>query len=221
MKCEECNYWFHLYSLGFRANKKLPKTSVSHVLNKFLCYAIYTNTPLQSCPCDHANHLTCGCCICMHGVLLPQLPVINRFCRTSCCTYGVLLPQLPGGDLFGYQRYQVLHDSMLCTWGIVTSVTRWLPVVTFGYQRYQVVNNSMLCTWSMVTSVTWWLPVVTMCYQRYQVLHDSMLCTWSIVISVTWWLHLVTSVTRYCMILCYVRGVWLPGGYQVTGIAGP
>ena len=41
-----------------------------------------------------------------------------------------------------YQRYQVLLDSMLCTWSMVTSVTWWLPVVTFSYQRYQVLHDS-------------------------------------------------------------------------------
>ena len=112
---------------------------------------------------------------------------------------------------FGYQRYQVLHVSMLCTWSTVTSVTWLLPVVTFNLvtMRYQVLH-SLCCVrgvrlpplpgdylWlPLVTSVTSycmtlccvrgvWLPAVTMCYQRYQVLHDSMLCTWSVVTSVT------------------------------------
>ena len=129
-----------------------------------------------------------------------------------------------------YQRYQVLLDSMLCTWSTVTSVTWWLPGVTMCYQRYQVLHDSMLCTRSTVTSVTWWLPVVTFGYQRYQVLHDSMLCTRSTVTSVTWWLPVVTfgyRVTRYCLTLCCVRGVQLPplpGGYLwlrlVTALPG-
>ena len=58
---------------------------------------------------------------------------------------GVRLHPLPGGYLvvtFGYQGYQVLHDSMMCTWSMVTSVTWWLPVVTMCYQRYQVLHDS-------------------------------------------------------------------------------
>ena len=88
-----------------------------------------------------------------------------------------------------YQRYQVLHDSMLCTRSTVTSVTWWLPVVTFGYQRYQVLHDSMLCTRGL------WLPQLPGGYL---------------------WLLCVTSVTRYYITLCCVRGVrlpQLPGGY--------
>ena len=91
---------------------------------------------------------------------------------------------------FGYQRYQVLHVSMLCTWSTVTSVTWLLPVVTFN--------------------------LVTM---RYQVLH-SLCCVRGVRLPPLpgdyLWLPLVTSVTSYCMTLCCVRGVWLPplpGGY--------
>ena len=76
---------------------------------------------------------------------------------------------------FGYQRYQVFHDSMQCTWSTVTSVTWWLPVVTFGYQRYQVLHDSMLCTWCIVTSITWWVPSG---YRHYLVLQDPRLYTW-------------------------------------------
>ena len=48
-----------------------------------------------------------------------------------------------------YQRYQVLHNSMMCMLCIVTSVTWWVPVVTFGYQRYLLVlQYSRLYTWS-------------------------------------------------------------------------
>ena len=80
---------------------------------------------------------------------------------------------------FGYQRYLVLHDSMLCTWSMVTSVTWWLPAVTMCYQRYQVLHDSMLCMLCIVTSVTWWVPVVTFGYRRYLVLQDPRLYTWS------------------------------------------
>ena len=105
---------------------------------------------------------------------------------TLCCVRGVRLPPLPGGYLWlpmCYQRYQVLLDSMLCTWSTVTSVTWWLPVVTFGYQRYQVLLDSMLCTRGL------WLPQLPGSYL---------------------WLLCVTSVTRYCMTVCCVCCILLP-----------
>ena len=91
------------------------------------------------------------------GYLLWLLCVTSatRYCMTLCCVHGVRLPQLPGGYLWlplvtsvtsmvtsvtwwlfvitmCYQCYQVLHDSMLCTWCIVTFVTCYL-VGTHGY----------------------------------------------------------------------------------------
>ena len=90
---------------------------------------------------------------------------------------------------FGYQRYQVLHDSMLCTRGL------WLPQLPGGYLW-------LLC----VTSVTRYC--ITLCCVRgvrLPQLPGGYL-----------WLLCVTSVTRYCMTLCCVRGVQLlklPGGY--------
>ena len=112
-----------------------------------------------------------------------------------------------GGMQLSYMpMLPVLHDSMLCTWSTVTSVTWWLPVVTMCYQHYQVLHDSMLCTWSTVTSVTWWLPV----YGYYVlpalpgiaccVLLPQLLCGYQ-------WLPLATGVTWYCRTLGCIHSV--------------
>ena len=78
---------------------------------------------------------------------------------------------------FGYQCYQVLHDSMLYTWSMVTSVTWWLPVVPMCYQHYQVLHDSILCIYVVYCYFSYF--VGTCGYWHYLVLQDPRLYTWS------------------------------------------
>ena len=98
----------------------------------------------------------CMTLCCVRGVTV----TITRYCMTLCCVVTSVTWWLPAVTMC-YQRYQVLHDSMLCTRSTVTSVTWWLPAVTMCYQRYQVLHDSMLCMLCIVTSFTLWLPLAT------------------------------------------------------------
>ena len=99
------------------------------------------------------------------------------------------------------QSYQSLHDSMLCTWSMVTSVTcgyLWLPAL----YRYCM---SLCCVRGVrlppLPGGYLWLPLVTS-VTRYCM---SLCCVRGVRLpplpSGYLWLPLVTSVTRYCMTL--------------------
>ena len=94
---------------------------------------------------------------------LPLVTSVTRYCKILCCARGVSIVTSVTWWLpvvtFGYPRYQVLLDSMLCTWSMVTSVTWWLSSCGsyVCYQRY----------FSCLVHGYLWLPLVTM--EHYQV----------------------------------------------------
>ena len=132
----------------------------------------------------------CMTLCCVRGVWLPPLPggylwsplvtSVTRYCMTLCCVHGVRLPQLPAWWLpavtMCYQHYQVLLDSMLCTWNTVTSVTLWVLVVTFGYGCYLVLQYPRLYT----------LCTGQHCYHNY-------LCLASSITIIVQWIHCIVA----------------------------
>ena len=91
---------------------------------------------------------------------------------------------LGGGLNMCYQHYQVLHDSMLCTWCIVTSVTWWYHLVTFGYRRYLVLQYPRL---------------YTLCTGQHSY-HSSYLCLASAITIIVQWIHSIVALLELLLL---------------------